>query len=412
MMEKVINKCILLINSYKISQHLLISLIIRLLLIVLSEIQDKVLSLKYTDIDYIIFSDGARYVSRGMSPYLRETYRYTPFIAILMLPNVNLFPQFGKILFSVLDVISGALIYNLLTNYMDPKRAKLSAIIWLYNPLPAIISTRGSAESIVTTLVLLTLLFIVKNKLSMAGLLYGLVVHFKLYPIIYLPAFYLTLTKSNKVWKAFKPNAKKLKFFAFSAIGFVLPTYWSYVRYGQLYLDESWLYHFHRKDPQHNFSPYFYIYHITNDPQKQKMFAYFAFIPQLLIVISVALYYCIGRKHKIQDLWFAIFVQTAAFVTLNKVITSQYFLWYLCLLPLIWPYVWLSSKQSLIVLIAWLLSQAQWLLPAYLYEFQHWNCLQWVWIASWIFLVTNLSILLLLICKYKCDDKRKYHKKK
>ena len=50
------------------------------------------------------------------------------------------------------------------------------------------------------------------NKLSIAGLLYGLVVHFKLYPIIYLPAFYLALTKSNKVWKAFKPNAKKFKF--------------------------------------------------------------------------------------------------------------------------------------------------------------------------------------------------------
>jgi phosphatidylinositol glycan class M len=72
---------------------------------------------------------------------------------------------------------------------MDPKRAKLYAIIWLYNPLPAIISTRGSAESIITTLVLLTLIFIMKNKLSIAGLLYGLVVHFKLYPIIYFPDF-------------------------------------------------------------------------------------------------------------------------------------------------------------------------------------------------------------------------------
>jgi hypothetical protein len=56
------------------------------------------------------------------------------------------------------------------------------------------------------------------NKLSIAGLLYGLVVHFKLYPIIYLPAFYLALTKSNKVWKAFKPNAKKFKFVTFSAL--------------------------------------------------------------------------------------------------------------------------------------------------------------------------------------------------
>jgi phosphatidylinositol glycan class M len=97
----------------------------------------------------------------------------------------------------------------------------LYAIIWLYNPLPAIILTRGSAESIMTSLVLLMLIFIMNNKLSIAGLLYGLVVHFKLYPIIYLSAFYLALTKSNKVWKAFKPNANKFKFFTFSAIGFV-----------------------------------------------------------------------------------------------------------------------------------------------------------------------------------------------
>ncbi|CAG2108654.1 unnamed protein product [Medioppia subpectinata] len=397
-------------NNESIGSHLLYSLVARLLLIVLSEIQDKYLTLKYTDIDYHIFSDGARHLWLGESPFLTDTYRYTPLVAALLVPNVTLWPQFGKMLFSVLDVMTGALIYRICGHHLDAKTSKLCAIIWLYNPLPAIISTRGSAESVVTTLVLLTILCLANSQLVFGGLLYGFVIHFKLYPIIYIPAVYLYLTKSQKVWKAFLPNRKKLTFFAFALIGFVLPTYVSYHLYGQLYADEAWLYHLHRKDPQHNFSPYFYIYHLFKAEEQQKLFAYLAFVPQFLAVLSIAFYYCLSAKHKFQDLTFAVFAQTTAFVTLNKVITSQYFLWYFCLLPLVWPYVRLSAKQWILMLIVWLLSQAQWLLPAYLYEFEHWNCLFWVWISSCAFLVINLLLLITLIFNYKPFDRK--HRKK
>ena len=56
----------------------------------------------YTDIDYKVYTEGAYYLSIGKSPYDRHTYRYTPMLAILMLPNVYLFQSFGKVLFIVM----------------------------------------------------------------------------------------------------------------------------------------------------------------------------------------------------------------------------------------------------------------------------------------------------------------------
>jgi GPI transamidase subunit PIG-U len=57
----------------------------------------------------------------GQSPYERSTYRYPPILALLVTPNFFLFPEWGKLLFSIADVGIVYLIYAI-RNELDVKR--------------------------------------------------------------------------------------------------------------------------------------------------------------------------------------------------------------------------------------------------------------------------------------------------
>ncbi|KAL8671032.1 MAG: hypothetical protein Q9224_007643, partial [Gallowayella concinna] len=73
-------------------------------------LQDAYSPVKYTDIDYMVFTDAARYVSQGLSPYERETYRYTPLLAWILLPTSwpgAFWFSSGKIVFAVSDIVAG-----------------------------------------------------------------------------------------------------------------------------------------------------------------------------------------------------------------------------------------------------------------------------------------------------------------
>lgn len=115
---------------------------------------------------------------------------------------------------------------------------------------------------------------LLSNKIILAGIAYGFVVHFKLYPIIYAPALFLWI--DNKKSLLFSWN--KYKFGLVSLLVFLLFLGGFYVIYGQDFLYESLLYHLYRKDHRHNFSIYFYLI-LYNYENMSTLYSLSAFLP-------------------------------------------------------------------------------------------------------------------------------------
>ncbi|KAM8714123.1 hypothetical protein ACLKA7_014298 [Drosophila subpalustris] len=167
--------------------HLVISALLRLILICYAQIHDAKSTVPYTDIDYKVVTDGARLVVDGESPFGRHTYRYSPIMAYLHIPNITLHPAFGKVIYSICDLLIGSLIYALARLQQgDFKRieimARASACFWLYNPLTAVISTRGSGDSLTSFFVISSIYLLIKSEdqkskcfaVFCAGLAHGL----------------------------------------------------------------------------------------------------------------------------------------------------------------------------------------------------------------------------------------------
>ena len=123
---------------------------------------------KYTDIDYQVFTDAANHIYNGQSPYERDTYRYTPFLAIILQPNIFLTNSFGKFLFVTFDLLCGYLIYRI--NSINGHSSDLKSLLfWFYNPVTIAISSRGNAESVMACLVLAFIYFLRSGRFVMAG---------------------------------------------------------------------------------------------------------------------------------------------------------------------------------------------------------------------------------------------------
>jgi len=119
-----------------------------------------------------------------------------------------------------------------------------------------------------------------------------------------------------------------------SNVVLILPASWGYP-----FLYESYLYHIHRLDHRHNFSPYFYqtylsypsldqgLHDSTNSLWIRTLRSPLAsFAPQMVLSFGLGLMF--GKTN--EDLPFTWFVQTVVFVIFNKVCTSQVCQCFIC----------------------------------------------------------------------------------
>ncbi|GAK62318.1 glycosyltransferase family 50 protein [Moesziomyces antarcticus] len=401
-------------------------------------------------------------------PYARPTYRYTPFLAVLLAP-IHLFgwADFGKYIFAASDLLCAVFMWLIL----DGRRPQASSagvfvhlpgLLWILNPMVAQISTRGSSESLVGLFVLSFLYFFLKanpeaplglsakylpefgfasasadvdNKAGkakdvvaaatyealppesasslldwsleayVAPTLLGLATHLKLFPVIYAVPVLAHLYRSTVT--AYAPERRAslslwtrhaagiqfgfVAFYAFMAANVAAWAVW-----GTPFIEHTFLYHLRRADHRHNFSPYFLGTYLSlfaapahDGSVVERVLAspLLSFLPQLSVV--VALGYLLGKR----DVVAAMTAQTIAFVAFNKVCTSQYFLWFLWLLPLVWPSLKVGRIETGVAVAAWVSGQALWLSQAYQLEFQAKQVFVRVWASGLVLLAIHAGLL-------------------
>ncbi len=122
------------------------------------------------------------------------------------------------------------------------------------------------------------------------------------------------------------------------------------------------------------------------------------FVPQFALIFLVSF------KFSKKDLPFTWLLLTMIFVTFNKVVTAQYFLWYISLLPLSIPNIMLSRKRICFLIGAWFASELHWNFWSGVLEVGGTNCFYMLWIATVVFFFTNISIIVQLISSYNLTD--------
>jgi phosphatidylinositol glycan class M len=210
----------------------------------------------------------------------------------------------------------------------SPRAQALGAGVWLFSPFTATISTRGNGEAVVTCMLLGMLACLqsgehsplpcqrccpllpaalpaprsgsaqrndtlscqgatVAGRIVAAAALYGLAVHWRLYPILFaLPLVrHLALrhlaaggsrrrgpsgaSSDSSAWRRLLRGVVSpagAAFGAASAAVFLSLGAAMYRLYGSPFLHHTYLYHASRTDPRHNFSPFFYPAYLNPRP--------------------------------------------------------------------------------------------------------------------------------------------------
>ena len=435
------------------------ALALRLLALVWGAVQDARTAaprVPYTDVDYLVVSDAARIVLAGGSPFARATFRYSPLLAWLCVPNEialsALIPRslaklaglsaaaadasrplaaFGKLCFCAADVVVGRLIYAVLSALGEQHRtAALCSAIFLLSPLAINVSTRGSADSLVVLLILLTIRLLLARRELWAAAAFGTAVHLRIFPIVHALPFALFLDSAYEAglspgggvqrpesarapttasavgvsvgaWVRALVSWRRVRFGFVSGGTFFALGGLFYALYGAEFVREAYLFHISRVDTRHNFSLFFYDLYLRGTSGAEQpsgprpvLWGLAAFAPQLGAAAAIgSLLY--------RDLPLCVFAQTLAFVAFNKVITAQYFSWFLSLLPLVAARSRMSGQEAACLVAVWVAAELHWLFWAYHLELEGQTVFLGVWCAGAIFFCANVLVLTRILLHHK-----------
>lgn len=271
-------------------------------------------------------------------------------------------------------------------------------------------STRGSCDALSVLLLLATLRAALRRRAAASGALLGAATHLRVYPVVHalpLALFFLDFSGRGST-----PSLRALVRGAYTPLRFCFAAFASFVAlgaacfaaYGRPFLEHAYLYHAGRSDPRHNFSPAFYGAYLNHDaPDKLAAAARVQSLSQLAVIVGAGV--ALRR-----DPPAALLLQTLAFVAFNRVVTAQYFTWWMALAPLVAPALRRSPRLGAAAL-AWLAAQLHWLAHAAALEFgdpqqRHGSPFARVWGASMLFFAANVWLLLETLAAYTPRDLR------
>ena len=217
--------------------------------------------------------------------------------------------------------------------------------LYFFEPISVQIPPLCHYENVIIFLLYVMLSRFAGNLLQ-AAFWYGLVVHLRIYPIIYVLPIILVLdplrfrfhkkpaltewssrngrsaqnlsskkvTAAHQLWVALSSmfTVERLMFGLISGSVFFFCTGFFFYLYGWEFLNEALLYHLTRIDPRHNFSIYFYHIYLHYRHEFTVLEKLVSFLPQFIVQLALVFRFA-------QDLPFCFFVQTVAFVAFNKV---------------------------------------------------------------------------------------------
>lgn len=172
-----------------------------------------------------------------------------------------------------------------------------------------------------------------------------------------------------------------------------------------------------RADHRHNYSIWWYAIYLTGDERSEQSGLPLRTLLSLGAMVPQAIFICFSARHIIsgseagtnqtalcRKLTVCLFVTTAVFVHANKVLTAQYFVWYLAIFPAVWPRLFFTLKHlvawCLVAFVMWLGSMLLWLYFAYQLEFNGKNVWSSLWVASLIFFLTSFQLIAIVLCAH------------